>query len=120
MLELNKDMNLEVQLRLIARGNDESLHSPDYTVRLYDKDLFDDDFLGESIPDENGLAKFVFTHADFNGPLGLDKHPDFYFVVYKDGKSIFQSRVMANLDLSDVAKFVNNEGNLIDLGTFLI
>lgn len=119
-MELNEEVNLEVQLRLIGRGKDEPIHAKSYSVRLYDKDVFDDDFLGESRPDKDGLVKFVFTEKDFTSPLGLDKQPDFYFLVFKDGKSVFQSRVMANLDLSDVSTFINNEGNLIDLGTFLI
>ncbi len=87
---------------------------------LYDKDFFNDDFLGESIPDEEGLAKFLFSQGDFSKPVSLDKKPDFYFVVYKNKKQIFKSKVMSNLDLSDVEEFIMKEGEVIDLGTFLI
>ena len=119
-IALNKEMNIEVKVRLIRKGDDEPLTGSEYKVRLYDKDIFNDDFLGESIPDEEGLAKFFFSQGDFSKPVHLDKKPDFYFVVYKKDKSIFKSKVMSNLDLSNVEEFIMKEGEVIDLGTFLI
>lgn len=118
-LELNKDMNLIIQVRLIASGNDEPISGNAFKVRLYDKDVFNDDFLGESNV-ENGLAKFTITQKDFSAPVNLDSKPDFYFVVYKNDTLIFKSKVMSNLDITDVEKFIMNEGELVDLGTFLI
>ena len=119
-IELNKEMNVEVNVRLIRKGDDEPLSGREFKVRLYDKDIFNDDFLGESNPDEEGLASFVFTPQDFLKPVQLDKKPDFYFVVYKNDREIFKSKVMSNLDLSDVQEFIMKEGHVIDLGTFLI
>ena len=119
-IALNKEMNIEVKVRLIQKGNDEPLNGKEYKVRLYDSDIFEDDFLGESVPDEEGVAKFLFSQGDFSKPVKLDKKPDFYFVVYKNTKVIFKSKVMSNLDLSDVEEFVMKEGEVIDLGTFLI
>lgn len=119
-LALNKKMNLEVRLRLIRKGNDEPLSSKTFLVRLYDKDVFNNNFLGESIPDEDGVARFVFTQEAFAGFANLDDKPDFYFVVYSNGNEIFKSRVMSNLDLSDIETFIMKEGEVIDLGTFLI
>jgi hypothetical protein len=113
-------MNIEVKVRLIAKGNDEPLSGNDISVRLYDQDIFNDDFLGESAPDEEGVAKFLFSQDDFSKPADLDKKPDFYFVVYKNKQIIFKSKVMSNLDLSDIEEFVMKEGEVIDLGTFLI
>lgn len=118
-LELNKDMNLIIQVRLIASGNDEPISGNAFKVRLYDKDVFNDDFLGESNV-ENGLAKFTITQKDFSAPVNLDSKPDFYFVVYKNDTLIFKSKVMSNLDITDVEKFIMDEGELVDLGTFLI
>jgi len=119
-ISLNKEMNIEVKVRLIAKGNDEALNGNEFSVRLYDKDIFNDDFLGESAPDEEGVAKFVFSQKDFSGPANLDWKPDFYFVVYRDRNEIFKSKVMSNLDLSDLETFIMKEGEVIDLGTFLI
>ncbi len=113
-------MNIEVKVRLIQKGNDEPVTGNEYTVRLYDNDFFSDDFLGESFPDEEGVAKFLFSQGDFSKPLNVDQKPDFYFVVYKNEQQIFKSKVMSNLDLSNVEEFIMKEGEVIDLGTFLI
>jgi len=119
-IALNKEMNIEVKVRLIRKGDDEPLSGSEYSVRLYDKDVFNDDYLGESIPDNEGVAKFLFSQGDFSNPVNLDNKPDFYFVVYKNKVVIFKSKVMSNLDLSNVEEFVMKEGEVIDLGTFLI
>ncbi|HEY5392394.1 MAG TPA: hypothetical protein VIJ57_09790, partial [Hanamia sp.] len=112
--------NIEVKVRLIGKGDDEPLSGNDFTVRLYDKDIFNDDYLGESIPDEEGVARFLFSKGDFSRPMNSEEKPDFYFVVYHKGEQIFKSVVMPNLDLSDVEEFIMKEGEVIDLGTFLI
>ena len=117
---LNKEMNIEVKVRLIRKGDDEPVSGSEFHVRLYDKDLFNDDFLGESLLDEEGVAKFLFSQGNFSKPLSLDEKPDFYFVVYKNHKEIFKSKVMSNLDLTNVEEFIMKEGEVIDLGTFLI
>lgn len=119
-IALNKEMNIEVKVRLISKGNDEPLTGEEFSVRLYDKDIFNDDFLGESIPDEEGIAKFFFSQGDFSKPANLDDKPDFYFVVFKDKNRIFKSKIMSNLDLSNLEEFIMKEGEVIDLGTFLI
>ena len=119
-LTLNEEMNIEVRVLLIAKGNDEPLSGNEYSVRLYDKDIFNDDFLGESSLNEEGIAKFKITEKDFAGFAKLDDKPDFYFVVYKNGEQIFKSRVMQNLDLSNIEEFKMSEGEIVDLGTFLI
>lgn len=119
-LALNRKMNIEVKVRLIRKGDNEPLTGNEFYVRLYDKDVFNDDFLGESATDDEGVARFVFSQKDFSGPANLDDKPDFYFVVYRDGNEIFKSKVMSNLDLSDLETFIMKEGEVIDLGTFLI
>jgi hypothetical protein len=117
---LNKEMNIEVRVMLIAKGNDEPVHGDEYSIRLFDKDVFNDDFLGESALDADGRAVFNITQAHFAGFAKLDDKPDFYFVVYKNKKEIFKSRVMKNLDLTDFEEFKMKEGEVVDLGTFLI
>ncbi len=118
-LSLNDEMNIEVRVVLIAKGNDEPLTGKEYSVRLYDKDIFNDDYLGESFLDE-GIAKFIITKNNFETFAMLDSKPDFYFVVYKNKKQIFKSQVMKNLDLTNIEEFKMKEGEVIDLGTFLI
>ena len=119
-LSLNEEMNIEVRVLLIAKGNDEPVTGKEYTVRLFDKDVFNDDYLGESSLNEDGLATFIITEQHFKGFAKLDDKPDFYFVVYKNKKEIFKSRVMKNLDLTNIEEFKMREGEVVDLGTFLI
>jgi hypothetical protein len=119
-IELNKEMNIEVKVRLLGKGNDEPVTGAEFSVRLYDKDVFNDDFLGESRPDDEGLVTFNFSPDDFSKPLKLDDKPDFYFVVYRIQQEVFKSKVMSNLDLTNVEEFIMKEGQVVDLGTFLI
>ncbi|PWU04080.1 MAG: hypothetical protein C5B52_02095 [Bacteroidetes bacterium] len=114
-------MNLEVRARLISRGSDKPLCGEEFTVKLFDKDFFDDDFLGESKIDENGFAKIIFNPIDLyrKEPL-VDKALDFYFLVYENGNEIFRSQVMKDTDLSYFQGLKMGEGEIIDLGTFLI
>jgi hypothetical protein len=119
-LSLNEEMNIEVRVLLIARGNDEPVTGNEYVVRLYDKDVFNDDYLGQSSLNKKGIAKFIITEKHFAGFAKLDEKPDFYFVVYKNEKEIFKSRVMKNLDLRYIEEFKMKEGEVVDLGTFLI
>jgi hypothetical protein len=118
-LSLNKDMNLEITARFIGKGNDQPLTGDTYLVRLYDKDVFEDDFLGECTLDENGVAKISFNHSSFSN-WNKDTKPDFYFVVFKHKKEIFKSKVLEDLDVEAIEKFKMGEGEVIDLGTYLI
>ena len=118
-LSLNKDLNLEVMARFIGKGHDSALTDA-YTVRLYDKDIFEDDFLGETRLDEKGVAKISFNHQTFSGVLNLDDKPDFYFVVYKNKEQVFTTKVLENLDIETIEQFKMGEGEIIDLGTFLV
>ena len=119
-VKLNEEMNIEVKVRLIRKGTDTPLCGSEFFVRLYDKDIFNDDFLGETAINEEGIATFSLNPEDFSGLLNLDDKPDFYFVVYKNNNEIFKSKVMDDIDLSSIEQFVMKEGEVIDLGTFLI
>jgi hypothetical protein len=118
-LSLNKDMNIEVMAKFIGKGHDSAL-TDGYSIRLYDKDIFNDDFLGEARLDENGMAKITFQHASFADWANLDEKPDFYFVVYKHTEEIFTTKVLENLDIESLEDFKMGEGKVIDLGTYLI
>jgi hypothetical protein len=121
-LELNDELNLRIRTRLIAKGEDKPVTGTAYSVRLYDKDDFnDDDFLGESGLDENGVAT-INCNPDTFSDKGIFKEaqPDFYFVVMKNGSPIFTSKVMEDINLNAVEQFKMGVGEVIDLGTFLI
>lgn len=119
-LSLSSEINLEVTARFIAKGSDAPLTGTAYTLRLFDKDIFDDDYLGESPLDANGVAKIKFNHTAFSDIGTIETIPRFYFSLLKNGEQIFQSKVMEELDIDAIEQFKMGEGEVIDLGTFLV
>ena len=117
---LNADMNLEVTARFIAKGSDAPLASDAYKLRLFDKDVFDDDYIGESGLDSNGVGKITFNHTAFSDIASLETTPDFYFVLVKNGVQIFESKIMENVDIAALEHFKMGEGGVLELGTFLV
>ena len=67
-IALNKEMNIEVKVRLIRKGDDEPVTGNEFSVRLYDRDIFNDDFLGESVPDEEGVCTISIFPGRFFRP----------------------------------------------------
>ncbi len=119
-ISLTPDMTIEVLVRIITKGNDQPLTGSDYSLRLFDKDIFDDDYLGESGFDDKGVAHIRFTHSAFSDPGNWEERPDFYFVLLRSGVQFFQSKVMEDVDLEAVEQFISGKGEVIDLGTFLV
>jgi len=120
-LSLGKEMSIEVKARLIAKGSDAPVSGDDFVVKLYDKDFFDDDFLGEDSPDADGRVSIIFNPEAFDRKDPIrEKSLDFYFVVYKKGLVIFRSKVMEQVDVDAIETFKMGEGEVIDLGSFLI
>lgn len=119
-LSLDSNINLAVKARFIAKGNGLPLTGSGYQMRLFDKDIFDDDYLGESGLDANGVAEIRLSNKAFSDWGNLETTPDFYFVVVKDGVQIFKSNVMKEIDIVAIEQFKMGEGEVIDLGTFLV
>jgi hypothetical protein len=117
---LDADINIEVKASFITKGSDAPLTGQGYEFRLYEKDLMEDDYLGKSALDENGVAKVVFKHGDYMDFLNPEKNPDLYFALYKGDALIFQSPVMRDLDMEGLEKFKMGAGEVVDLGTFLV
>jgi hypothetical protein len=118
---LGKEMSIEVTARLIAKGSDTPVTGDDFVVKLYDKDFFDDDYLGEASPDDNGRVTILFQPEAFDRKDPIrEKSLDFYFVVFKKGLVIFRSKVMEHVDVDAIETFKMGEGEVIDLGSFLI
>jgi hypothetical protein len=118
---LGSEMSIQVNARLIAKGSDAPVSGGRYLVRLYDKDFFDDDFLGEATPDAEGRVRVTFDPSRFdrNDPI-REKALDFYFVLYRDGEPIHRSRVMEDVQIDAIDTFRMGEGEIIDIGTFLV
>lgn len=117
---LDKEMNIEVKATFIAKGENAPVTGPQYKLRLFDKDVFGDDYLGESDLNEAGEGRIIFGHKAFGNAFNLEKLPDFYFVLYNDQVPVFQSKVMEDINLSVLENYKPGEGEVIDLGTYLI
>jgi hypothetical protein len=117
---LSSEMKIEVTASFIQKGSDTPLTGSEYEFRLFEKDLMEDDYLGVSPLDEHGTAKVSFTHADFKDILNPETSPDLYFALYKGEELIFQSEVMEDVDIPSIEQFKMGEGEVVDLGTFLI
>ena len=117
---LDPDINIEVKASFIHKGGDTPLTGTGYEFRLYEKDFMEDDYLGKSALDENGVAKVSFKHGDYMDFLNPETNPDLYFALYKGETLVFQSKVMRDLDLDGMEKFKMGEGEVVDLGTFLV
>jgi len=117
---LSSDMMIEVKIRFIAKGSDAPLTGDEYIVKLYDKDLVGSDRLGESGLDANGVATIRFSHSAFGEWNSLEKYPDFYFTLNKGGREIYKSSIMDDFDVDSLEEFKMGEGEVVDLGTFLV
>ncbi len=118
---LNKEPDLIVTARFIEKGEDKALSGDDYTVRLYDRDIADDDFLGESRLDAEGHVRIAFAHDSFvNDSAFKETRPDFYFIIMQNGKPVYTTKVLEELSLEDLEQFKMGEGEMVDLGSFLV
>lgn len=88
--------------KVVARFQDADgnpLRGADFTVKLLDEDRFFDDKLGSSPLDDDGVAEFVIPVADivsFDSPG--ERTPDIYFIVTKDGREVFRSEAVAEVN----------------------
>ena len=117
---LDKEMSFEVKVTFISKGNDAPVSGDQYRLRLYDKDVFGEDYLGESKLNASGEGHIVFGHKAFDDTFHFEKLPDFYFVLYKNKIPVFQSKVMEDMDMNLIEQFHSGKGEVVDLGTYLI
>lgn len=112
----NPEIELTVKVKFIKKGADTPL-TGDYTVRLYDKDIFsDDDYLGKSQLNDKGEAHIHFFPSD----LKLETLPDLYILLFKGNVVHFQSKVWDNVDFDKLALLDMKEGEVLNFGTFLV
>ena len=116
------EIELTVRVKFITRGSNLPVTGDEYTVRLYDKDLFsDDDYLGKATLDEHGEGHIHFFPTDItNHDLGFEQLPDLYVLLFKGNVVHFQSKVWESVDFEKAAKLDKIEGEVLDFGTFLL
>jgi hypothetical protein len=119
--KLDKEPNIIVTARFIEKGDDKPLTGDEYSVRLYDRDVADDDFLGESRLDAGGHIRIAFAHDSFvNDDAFKEAKPDFYFIILKNGVPVYTTKVLEDLSVEDIQQFKMGEGEMVDLGSFLV
>ncbi|HMO32188.1 MAG TPA: hypothetical protein PKE63_11615 [Lacibacter sp.] len=117
---LNKNPDLVVTARFM-QGSELPLHGDNYSVRLYDKDIADEEFLGYAQPDEEGRVQISFSHDAFvNDVVFKEARPDFFFVIFRNDQPVYTTRVLDDVSLEDVKQFRMGKGEVVDLGTFLV
>ena len=118
----NPEITVTVRIKFVKRGTDTPLTGKQYTVRLYDKDIFtDDDYLGHSGLNDNGEAHIHFFPSDiFNSDLGFETLPDLYVLLFQGNVVHYQSKVWDNVDFDKLALLDMKEGEVINFGTFLV
>jgi hypothetical protein len=116
------EIEMTVKVKFIKKGTDKPLTGKQYTVRLYDKDLFtDDDYLGHAQLNEYGEAHIHFFPTDLRGhDLGMEDIPDLYVLLFKGNTVHFQSNVWDHVDFDKLALLDFKEGEVLNFGTFLV
>ncbi|MFN8300438.1 MAG: hypothetical protein U0T75_15155 [Chitinophagales bacterium] len=115
------EIKLTVKVRFIKKGSDTPLHGKQYVARLYDRDIFDDDYLGKSELNENGEAHITFYPHQIRSLDSLfEDLPDLYILLFDGDVVHFESRVWKDVDFDKLAKLDHKEGEVLDFGTFLV
>jgi hypothetical protein len=116
---------MELRIRITAHFRHKETGEPftghEYKVRLYDKDFFQDDFLGETELYKDGSMEIIFDPQHISSlDSPLEEQPDLYCVLLRGETVIFKTQVLEDLDLQNVGTFDPKQGLHYDLGTFLV
>ena len=89
-----------------------------HKVAVFDKDRFEDDYIGTAVTDENGIFTLSFGKKTFSD-FGLEDEPDIYFKVFawKDERFVEIGKTMPQV----FEKIETAEGKIIlDFGIVMI
>jgi len=115
----------DIQVKLIDKKTKRPITGDNFTVRFYDKDDLENDFLGEGKVDSSGVAdiRFDVSLMQAGAENKKDKNetmPDLFFDLLDNGKVVFTSKVLNNVNFERNASFDLKDGKEINFGTFLI
>ena len=80
-------------------GAGKPLRGVDFVARVFDADPITDDALGRSPLDDSGEASFLISALaarSLDSPL--ERKPDLYFTLERDGREIFRSEITKDVD----------------------
>src|ERR1044072_695718 len=90
---------IHTKIKLLEKGTSTPVSGSNISVKLFDKDPLEDDFLGEASPDSEGNVSIKFDLDKIkSADTPLEEFPDLYFKVYKGQNEYFKSPVVDDLD----------------------
>ena len=118
----NPEAEMSVKMKFIKKGTDTPLTGEQYTVRLYDREIFqDDEYLGHAQLNERGETTIHFSPTDIkNYHFGFSELPDLYVLLFDGDVVHFQSKVWENVDFEKLGLLDINEGEVLNFGTFYV
>ena len=112
---MSSEVYFEIIVGFVTKETKAPLNA-DYKVRMYNTDFFGDEYMTESSLNDKGFANFRFPHSAFL-EWDLERHADFYFVLYKADKKIFHTK-LTEKDIADLTKLTIGDKEMVELGTF--
>lgn len=107
--------------RLVDKTTSDPLSKDGTFVKLYDRDLFEDDFLGQAHVNDSGIVEITFNSKDYRSiDSPNETNPDLYFTVFRFGKLVFKSKVISDLNLDNIHHLEPGKGKIVDLGVFAL
>ncbi len=106
-------------VKFVDKSTGKPLTGGSYRARFFDRDIIHDNRLGESSLDVDGTAGVVVSSAAFKG---LDSpgetKPDVYCVLEKDGREVYRTPVLRDVEVEARDPVTKEESRTIDLGVF--
>ncbi len=102
-IQRERDLNkkLIVKARFVDRATGAPISGGDYRVKLFDKDIFVDDPMGDDGLDAEGrmLIECDVDDAKINDGLMkfFEGNPDLYVILEKESKEVFRSRTFRGI-----------------------
>jgi len=116
------ETELGVKMKFVRKGTDEPITGAQYTARLYDKELFqDDEYLGHAQLNERGEAQIHFSPTEIKDyHFGFAELPDLYILLFEDDTVHYQSKVWPNVDFERLGLLEITGESVLNLGTFYV
>ena len=93
-----------------------------WLARVFDSDCLADDRLGQSQLDDQGRASFLIPVADIKSlDSPGERMPDLYFRLFMDGREVFRSQVIEDVDFESLDRVSGDPANLTqEFGPYVV
>ena len=112
---------IRLKINLVKESTRKPIADKGYKIHFWDHDIVKDDYLGSTVPDEQGNAVLKLKRADFRSlDSPFEKKPDIYFTVEKDHSLIYKSPVLENINIDEAYDYNDFTEFCYDLGIFTV